>query len=958
MRLFNQYTLIGCLLWTMTFLSAQTPNTSVMLQGFNWVSSSNTNGWYNVVASKSTELQTAGFNAVWLPPSSNSAASQGYLPRELYNVSTPYGTQAQLTSCITTLHNSGMKVLADIVINHRVGNTGWGDFQNPAWGCWSITNNDEWAQNGGNPCGAGDTGEGYAAARDLDHTNATVRADLKTWMNWMKNTLGFDGWRYDFVKGYSPAYVKEYNDATAPWFSVGEYWDGNRQLIQNWIDGTQQSSTAFDFATKGILQNAVNGNLGMLSNGGQAPGLIGWSPTKSVTFIDNHDTGSSQNLWPFPADKVMQGYAYILTHPGIPMVFWDHYFDWAGLKSQINALIAIRKANGLQAGSTLNIQAASNNLYAAIIDNKVAMKIGSDNWTPSGTGWILKTSGNNYAVWDKLSDCTTLPPTLTANPAAPATFTVASTPVTFTASSCNGAAATIYYTTNGTTPTTASPNASGSLTLNITSTTTVMAFARSAQGQNSAVQTFVYTVNATCPAATVTPSPAAPYTSAAAFNVTLSTTTCNGALATLYYTTNGTTPTTSSPVYTSPILISQTTTLKVLAKNSQGLLSPVQTYVYTIGTVTGFTVYFKKPATWGAPKVYYWNTLPAGAMPAVTWPGVAMTLDATYGACGWYKFTFNGTTSTNLIFTDGTNQTADLSRSSTGWYDSGTWYNSNPQAGGCSFVVDGQLDANVPLVATNGGVKLYAKFNGTQLYVATQSAPALAKDVFIFVSPAPGAMAAAPWSKSGTVAGNYAFLANESTNNYNAWTGLAAGAGASSSGTYLEGTINVAAQYGTIPAQLKIAVGRYGTNNAGTLSGQCPAAVTSNGNIEATEFYTLILSSALTAVIDDEAGTVEAVMLEPSEKTSSTTPQDVTLYQNIPNPFDATTEIPVYLPDVVQVSLCLYDLNGRLVQTVVAGELSAGYHDLSIDATALPRGLYYYMLRAGSKVLSKKMSVE
>jgi len=43
-------------------------------------------------------------------------------------------------------------------------------------------------------------------------------------------------------------------------------------------------------------------------------------PAKAVTFIDNHDTGSTQHMWPFPADKVMQGYAYILTHPGTPMI--------------------------------------------------------------------------------------------------------------------------------------------------------------------------------------------------------------------------------------------------------------------------------------------------------------------------------------------------------------------------------------------------------------------------------------------------------------------------------------------------------------------------------------------------------------------------------------------------------------------------------------------------------------
>ena len=49
---------------------------------------------------------------------------------------------------------------------------------------------------------------------------------------------------------------------------------------------------------------------------GKAPGLLGWWPGKAVTFIDNHDTGSTQNHWPFPGWGVGQGHAYILTHPG------------------------------------------------------------------------------------------------------------------------------------------------------------------------------------------------------------------------------------------------------------------------------------------------------------------------------------------------------------------------------------------------------------------------------------------------------------------------------------------------------------------------------------------------------------------------------------------------------------------------------------------------------------------
>ena len=49
---------------------------------------------------------------------------------------------------------------------------------------------------------------------------------------------------------------------------------------------------------------------------GRPPGLIGWLPQYAVTFVDNHDTGSTQRHWPFPDDKVLIGYAYVLTHPG------------------------------------------------------------------------------------------------------------------------------------------------------------------------------------------------------------------------------------------------------------------------------------------------------------------------------------------------------------------------------------------------------------------------------------------------------------------------------------------------------------------------------------------------------------------------------------------------------------------------------------------------------------------
>lgn len=98
----------------------------------------------------------------------------------------------------------------------------------------------------------------------------------------------------------------------------------------------------------------------------------------------------------------------------------------------------------------------------------------------------------------------------------------------------------------------------------------------------------------------------------------------------------------------------------------------------TVNPNTNFTVYFSKPSNWGTGiKIYYWNTLPAGVIATVNWPGVNMTDNGN----GWYSYTFTNVTSTNLIFNDGTNQTADLSRNKTGWYMNGTWYDSNPGTG-------------------------------------------------------------------------------------------------------------------------------------------------------------------------------------------------------------------------------------------------------------------------------------
>jgi len=396
----------------------------VMLQGFGWNSQARgtPSKWYNLIEQRAESIKALGADFVWFPPVSRSVSPQGYLPGDYYDLGgtdnpTFYGNQQQLEAALKALNAQGVLPVADIVVNHRCAGK---QDNNGIWNIYHFASGkakwEQWAVCRGQYGGTGnnDTGDGYHAAPDLDHTNDKVREDIAEWMNWLKK-LGFKAWRYDYSKGYASKYAGYYDEKTSPAFSVGEVWtnmsyqgsslnpnqDGHRKELCNWLDGNPSKvACLFDFTTKGILQVAVHGEYWRLRDkDGKPTGLIGWWPSRAVTFLDNHDTGSQQSHWPFPDKKVMQGYAYILTHPGIPCVFWEHAYDW-NLYAQIQKLIAIRKQNKINSTSKVEIIKAEDGLYAAIIDDKVAVKLGGKDWSPDAS-FKMAASGDQYAVWAK-----------------------------------------------------------------------------------------------------------------------------------------------------------------------------------------------------------------------------------------------------------------------------------------------------------------------------------------------------------------------------------------------------------------------------------------------------------------------------------------------------------------------------------------------------------------------------
>jgi len=434
----------GCLLEQMKQITDfADPSKTVMLQGFNWESwhASKTEDWYSIVGHKVDFLAEIGITDIWLPPPSASVAPQGYLPSQLFNLDgSKYGSQKSLEDLIYKMHEAGIRAVADIVINHRCGDKQdsqgkWNVFTSgmnsrPSfagvmdWQGWAVTLGSEYSDGTGEHA-PNSYDQSFDAAPDIDHANDKVRESIRIWLRWLRLQVGFDAWRFDFVKGYAAEHVGYYCKKSEPSWAVGELWcdmrydhdglaqdqDKHRQDTINWINSTGKTCTAFDFTTKGCLQEAVKNcqYYRLKDKGGKPPGLLGWMPSHAVTFIDNHDTGSTQGHWPFPSDKVLVGYAYILTHPGIPSIFWDHLFDWGENKRNvIKGLLQARQESGIPFDAPVNIKCAEQDLYLAEIGKPPALRValgprdcnGGDGsyWTPGPMGdcfkvWVKKKSG-------------------------------------------------------------------------------------------------------------------------------------------------------------------------------------------------------------------------------------------------------------------------------------------------------------------------------------------------------------------------------------------------------------------------------------------------------------------------------------------------------------------------------------------------------------------------------------
>jgi|GEM_PF-4556910 len=452
-------------------------NTDVMIQAFYWAHKGNTSEEYTAFgdvkwAKLNEEADTLAkyFDMVWLAPSQETADFTGYLPINYSNQGStsatdghsPWGTSADLRTLIDHLHNGGSKVIADIVINHSsAAHTDEYSGSSPNWCTWGsfdfgrygVYNPDyTWLAKGdemfyakktqAGACGQLDNTDNYedewnysykggtgswsesefncAYSRDWAHKKQEVREMSRAYLTWMRDSIGYDGWRYDFAKGFHGSHLYDYNRSTGAYFSVAEVFDGDIDKQLGVLADAGNSTYMFDFPGKFNLYNYAIREYRLENLKGNYNTLIGNDANKkyAVTFIDNHDSfheeGKSLNYKANTIDdrQAQQAICYLFSMPGVPCLVYPY---WNNYKEIVKKVIYARKAAGIHSQSSVEgdwgacekeDDRNNNTYYNAKIkgDNGyIFLKLGKKGapLTQPESGYTLAWGNEQAAVWYK-----------------------------------------------------------------------------------------------------------------------------------------------------------------------------------------------------------------------------------------------------------------------------------------------------------------------------------------------------------------------------------------------------------------------------------------------------------------------------------------------------------------------------------------------------------------------------
>lgn len=383
----------------------------VMLQGFYWNSYDDTN-WTNLKSQVNDFADN--FSLVWLPQSGKclgNSQTMGYMPYYYFNQNSSFGTEAELRDLIKTFKSKGIGMVADVVVNHH-NTSGWFSFPAEVYKgvtyqlkSTDIVANDDKGKTAKEATKQGvslsknnDEGEDWSGCRDLDHKSQNVQTIIKAYLKYLKDDLGYTGFRYDMVKGFSGSHVADYNKSVGVEYSVGEYWDSNAR-IQSWINATLKNSAAFDFQFRYNVRDAINSNnWAALKSTNNLMNDKNWRQY-AVTFVENHDMeyrSSSEQQDPIRRDTLAAN-AYLLAMPGTPCVFLTH---WQEYKDEIGAMISARKAAGITNMSDYEVKVATSAYYAVNVNKTLYAAVGRlDKMENPGADWQKVLSGYHYAYF-------------------------------------------------------------------------------------------------------------------------------------------------------------------------------------------------------------------------------------------------------------------------------------------------------------------------------------------------------------------------------------------------------------------------------------------------------------------------------------------------------------------------------------------------------------------------------
>ena len=361
------------------------------MQFFEWYLP-NDGFWWKRCAAKAQNLANLGITDIWLPPAYKCTSQDdvGYSIYDLYDlgefnqkgtVRTKYGTKEEYIEAVKALHDEGIRVYADIVLNHKMGGdelekiravpvspenryqpvgeeqtiSAWSKFNFPGrknkyssfkWNQSHFTGTDwdeitkekgrifrftgkNWDPDTDPEFGNFD----YLMGMNVDMDNPEVHRELKRWLKWYLKQTNVDALRLDAVKHISFPFYRELiteirKDTGKAYPVVGEYWSGDVDKLLYYLDSVQNIMSLFDVALHFNFFNASHSGSDYDMRGIFSRTLITERPENAVTFVDNHDTQFGQSLQSFVEDWFKQlAYAIILLRKqGVPCVFYADYY--------------------------------------------------------------------------------------------------------------------------------------------------------------------------------------------------------------------------------------------------------------------------------------------------------------------------------------------------------------------------------------------------------------------------------------------------------------------------------------------------------------------------------------------------------------------------------------------------------------------------------------------------------